>query len=700
MPPNSPQPTPARLTGSRRHTASRLLLASLALLLISPVGAAPAATLPVADARALSAPAQAATPLLIPAPTRAEFQAGTLPLGGLGLAVRGNAPELGWAARDLRAEWRTRLGLDLPDGGGLNIVVGMRDDPDLAARAQAAGLLNTQPEGYALWVDATGAYVVGADARGAYLGAQTLRQLLTPAGLRYARVSDAPALAQRVAMIYLDQYSQGVNDRLIPMLAQLKYNQVLIMSNYVQWDVARAGGWAHPGGASKAEAARVAQLARDYGLEPIPLIETLGHTGWMFYGNKNLDLVQDPQSQSPYAYDTLNPATYDRVVLPVLKEAVEVFKPRFVHIGHDEVRNKDRFPARPNGVAAGFEKLFVDDTIKLHDYLKGLNVGTMIWHDTAFADAFAASIPPQLPNDIVVAYWNYNTGADYPLLATIKAAGFPTLGAAWFDPLNPENFAKSAQKYAVGGMIQTRWTGYFGNPSIWDGAAEQGQAYLRAANAFWNPAAPPLAAPDLAYRDLYQPTPYRAVPGALVDLTPLVTRSLTDKGGQGWIGKGTDTDLSQLPTGDVRLGAYRFHISGAVMLRGSRPAASSLPERATIELNRKLAGLAFLHTTGWSSPTNREQIGRIEIAFENGQTLTQPLEYGRHIRAWTDLVPTSMVQAPAWRGQTKDGLDVALGVLEWQNPTPDAAVRSVSYVSEGKSANPTLLGLTILDSAP
>ena len=48
----------------------------------------------------------------------------------------------------------------------------------------------------------------------------TLRQLLTPTGLRYARISDFPGLKTRVAMIYLDSYSQGVNDRLIPMLAQ------------------------------------------------------------------------------------------------------------------------------------------------------------------------------------------------------------------------------------------------------------------------------------------------------------------------------------------------------------------------------------------------------------------------------------------------------------------------------------------------
>ena len=295
----------------------------LACLVLTSALAAPAALTPVPDALAAS-PSR----VIIPAPQRAEFPAGTLPLTGLALKLVGDAPELGWAARDLTAEWQTRLETPLPDSGAVSITIGTRADAGLAAKARAAGLYTEQPEGYALWVDASGAYIVGADAKGAYYGAQTLRQLLTPAGLRFARIQDFPGLRQRVAMIYLDSYSKGVNDRLIPMLAELKYNAALIMSNYVQWDVAKSGGWASPAGASKAEAARVAALARSYGLEPIPLIETLGHVAWMFQGGKNLDLVQDPQSQNPYAYDTLNPDTYNRVIFPVLKEAVETFKPQ------------------------------------------------------------------------------------------------------------------------------------------------------------------------------------------------------------------------------------------------------------------------------------------------------------------------------------------------------------------------------------
>lgn len=663
----------------------------LSAFVLSSALAAPLAVTPVPDAR-LTPPRSD----LVPQPQKVEFSAGMLPLAGLGVKVVGSAPELDWAIRDLREEWRMRLGTPLPDGGKTSIVIGTRADADLAAKAKAAGLSTEAPESYALWVDGQGAYVVGADPRGAYHGAQTLRQLLTPDGLRFARVQDAPALAQRVAMLYLDSSSQSVNDRLIPLLAQLKYNAVLVMSDYVQWDVAKAGGWAHPGGATKAEAARVANLAREHGLEVIPLIETLGHVGWMFQGGKNLDLVQDPESQNPFAYDTLNPQTYERVIFPVLREAIEVFQPKVIHIGHDEVRNRDRFPARENGKAAGFERLFVDDTLKLHDFLKAWGVGTMIWHDAAFAGSVVGMLPARLPKDILVAYWNYTADTNTDTLRRIRALGFPVLGASWAEPGNAEGLSRAAVQTGAVGMIQTRWSGYFGNPSIWDGMAEQGVALVRAGASFWNPAGQAVKRADALYRDLYAPSAYRQTAGSLVNLAPLVTRGLTDEDGKGWIGKGPDTDLRNLGSGNVRIGDYRFDVRGAVMLRGNRAATKDLPERVTIELGRKADALAFLHTTGWPAPTNREMIGRYEIRYADGSVLNQPLEYGRHIRAWTDTLPSSMIVAPGWTGKTRDGLDVNVPVLEWTNPKPGVAIQSVTLISEGKGANPTLIGLTLI----
>lgn len=45
---------------------------------------------------------------------------------------------------------------------------------------------------------------------------------------------------------------------------------------------------------------------------------------------------------------------------------------------------------------------------------------------------------------------------------------------------------------------------------------------------------------------------------------------------------------------------------------------------------------------------------------------------------------------------TGEGLNVAVPVLEWVNPKPDQAIRSVTLVSASGNANPALLGLTVL----
>lgn len=671
----------------------------LGALLLGAAQAAPLALTATPEARAVRPFAA-----VVPTPRQATYPAGTLPLAGLGVKTVGAAPELTWAVRDLRDEWKVRLGIPLPDGGGKSITIGTRADADLAARAKAAGLYTEAPEGYALWVDAGGAFVVGADAKGAYYGAQTLRQLLTPEGLRFARIQDAPALKRRMAMLYLDAASKPVNDRLIPLLAALKYNSVLVMSNYVQWDVAKAGGWAHPGGATKAEAKRVAELARSYGMDVVPLLETPGHATWMFNNGKNLDLAQDPDVPAPYAYDTLNPASYERVILPTLKEIVETFAPRTVHIGRDEARadGRGRFPGRPNGVAVGFEKLFTDDTLKLHAFLKERGVGTMIWHDVAFADSLIGSVPPKLPKDIQVGFWNYTGDANPDLMRRIRALGFPVLGASWWKAGNAEGMAKAAAQAGADGMIQTRWSGYFGNTSVWDGMAEQGVALVRAGAAFWNPDAPPVANDVQVYRSLYQPQAYAKAAGQLVDLSPAVTRALKDDSGSGWIQKGASTDLRHLPAGkDVALGDYRFNVSGAVMLRGSRPAARELPEQVTLDLGgRKADALALLLTTGWAGANSREVIGKLDVKYADGSLLSVPLEYGRHLRSWTEVAGTtenlSMIPAPGWTGKTGDGLDVNVLVLDWTNPKPGVAIQALTLSSAGRGANPTLLGLTLI----
>ncbi|RIH85187.1 glycoside hydrolase family 20 zincin-like fold domain-containing protein [Calidithermus roseus] len=677
------------------------LLSLVGFLATLPAFAIPLALTPVPDAYLGSAPAS-----LLPPPQEARLSEAFLSLEGLALQAEGPQPELQWALRDLSREVQARFGTTLATEGSKLLRVGTLEHPELAQAARERGLTPDKPEGYALWVEEGGAAVVGFDALGAYRGAQTLRQLLTPQGFRFAQVRDWPAFGWRMAMIYLDKDSRAVNDVLVPLLAKLKYSHVLVMSDYVQWNSSRAL-W-HPSGAPRAEAERVVRLIREHGMEPVPLLELLSHAQWLFYNpqtgryDANKDLWADPEAPNSFAYDPLVPRVYE-VVLPILSEVVEVFKPRYVHIGHDELTAQNRFPAKPEAVAVGLPRLFVDDTLRLYNHLKGLGVGTMIWHDVAFSEAYREQIAPALPKDIVVAYWNYSAAADYPLLGVVRGLGFGVLGSSWYNPGNPESMAQAALRYGANGVLQTRWSGYFGNATMYDGQAEQAVAYFNAASAFWNPPAPGAPPDDLAarYRQAWRVPPFTPIAGQLVDLGPAVTRRLADPDETQWIQKGPSTDLSALPSGVVRLGPYRFHVSGAVMLKGARAAASDLPQSVTLELGGvKARALAFLHTTGWIGSQRYERVGSYTLTYADGSKATLPLEYGRHLTSWLEPQVRTVVYEPVWRGRTQDGLEAGLNVLVWNNPKPDQPIQSLTLESSGAAANPTLVGLTLLERLP
>ncbi|WP_218022975.1 hypothetical protein, partial [Calidithermus terrae] len=203
------------------------------------------------------------------------------------------------------------------------------------------------------------------------------------------------------------------------------------------------------------------------------------------------------------------------------------------------------------------------------------------------------------------------------------------------------------------------------------------------------------------YRHAWRVPPFAPIAGQLADLTPAVTRRLADPDETQWIQKGPGTDLSALPTGVVRLGPYRFHVSGAVMLKGARAAAADLPQSVTLELGgAKARALAFLHTTGWIGSQRYERVGSYTLTYADGSKATLALEYGRHLTSWLEPQVRTVVYEPVWRGKTADGLDAGLNALVWNNPKPELPIQSLTLESGGAAANPTLVGLTLLERSP
>src|SRR5205085_9914236 len=136
-----------------------------------------------------------------------------------------------------------------------------------------------------------------------------------------------------------------------------KFNHIVLQCESTQWDTDRKI-WIRSS-IPKDQLAQYVKIARDNGIEPIPLVQSLGHMEWMFRNGANRELAEDPDQ--PYAYAVTNPKSYD-FIHGIDAEAIELFKPlNYFHIGHDEVDMRGRYPHREDAKKLGKSALFATD---------------------------------------------------------------------------------------------------------------------------------------------------------------------------------------------------------------------------------------------------------------------------------------------------------------------------------------------------
>jgi len=298
-------------------------------------------------------------------------------------------------------------------------------------------------EGYVLSVSKAGVVLAGADARGAFYGAQTLAQLVRPgpaASLLGAAVRDWPALPIRGAHVYLPPRGQmAFFERLLDYLAGMKCNTLFLeiggglayerrprintawrsfcrranayrperdpMPESLATDAMRrrmgqdGSCIAHPAGPvamqvhrafyknsphtelaggewlTKDEARRIADLCRDRHVEVIPEVQSFSHSYYLCCAYPEIaERADDP---FPDTYCPSRPKTYE-VLFDVMDEVIEVFGPRTIHCGHDELYTIRVCPAcrRRSG-----HELLAGDVSRIHDFLAARGVRTAMWGD-------------------------------------------------------------------------------------------------------------------------------------------------------------------------------------------------------------------------------------------------------------------------------------------------------------------------------
>jgi hypothetical protein len=586
-----------------------------------------------------------------------------------------------------------------------------------------------QQGAYFLRVAADGVRIVGRLLEGAFYGVQTLMQWLQPTegALEAApvRIIDYPHLKWRGVHLF-GSTEAGFLPRLIEnVIAHTKFNHLVLECGYGQWETIREA-WVDIS-APKSLLRKAVQVSRQNLLEPVPLIQSLGHMYWAFRNDANKHLAEDPDT--PWAIAPRGAET--RPFLQRLYDEVfEVFQPRQFHIGMDEVTLRGRFPNRPESRGATVAELFVEHTEWVHSELKRRGIEkVLMWGDMLLAPGEAndggahAKSPDEarftrerlsrLP-DLVICDWHYTPTEPerYISLDVLQRAGFrEMIATTWYNPRNIATFAKAARQRRIAGLLQSTWAGYSLNEGTLQGIElRQFVAYLLAGAYAWDTDLPlPESLPydfERLFIERYrrEAVPLQAREGFVVDLSAAYNFDLAT----------LSPLFAELPRGSVWLGGHRFALgesphshalsplskggegwgeggSNALML-ASYLAPKPLPREVRIPLERRAQSLYLLHTAGWQTEQGKE-VGRLTVEYADGTQAEQPIIYGLHLRAWNDRL-YALEGLPLWRARDASGNLATLRMLHWRNQHPEKPLRAVRFVATDPIAGWTLLALS------
>jgi hypothetical protein len=192
---------------------------------------------------------------------------------------------------------------------------------------------------------------------------------------------------------------------------------------------------------------------------------------------------------------------------------------------------------------------------------------------------------------------------------------------------------------------------------------------------------------------------------AVIDLSKLVNRSLGDEqaddGKGGWSDQGSSADMKGFPTGKKMNEGVPFEIlsplSCIVLDSPARP-QSKLPKSVVIPMDRKADALFFLHSGAYLEAGKLHWTYR--ILYADGKSEEIKMVAGANIRDWsqanlTDFENTKTTRTTVWPDKVGNVLSPTCGVyrLEWLNPRPKEAIKSVEMISAGRGV-PILLAVT------
>jgi hexosaminidase len=553
----------------------------------------------------------------------------------------------------------------------------VQKDFELNVRISDIGL---PPQGYRIQAKPGSIDIQGQDDEGLRHAMNTLALLVyADNGRLYVpecTIEDWPSVDWRGVHLFVGPQALRFHDRLFSrVLVPLKFNKAVIQCERTDW-------LAQPGirtdmTMSRGDLQAEFEMLRAMGVEPIPLIQSWGHMGWIFANQQNLDIAfsRDPL----FSVDVTNPRTRE-VLTAIWNEAIALLKPKTIHFGLDEVDMRG-WPDDPEKVSQHWEMHlpWLGELAKRH------GVEMMLWSDKGLAPGEAVDAThghtkehakrrrDAIPRGAYIADWHYRADArPEPFLTSLrlwKEEGFRPIASTWFRPENIRGFNLAAVQEGAG-TLQTTWAGYESNEENMLRAFHQFSAMVLSADYAWSGRETLLA--DLEYdpMDVFRRLLYGhrsvASPVRGLKLDPMGART-------------------------ARVGDLSFLIAKNPLALHSMimpPNASGTTHAPASTLELPFEAEATEIALAWDTQVKVEEsevVAHLTINLADGEVVRQPVIYGRHVRAPGD-------ERPAYFGERSEGL-TAFRLRLGERPVK---VTGLTFESRSPYAGLRLHGVTLL----
>lgn len=301
-----------------------------------------------------------------------------------------------------------------------------------------------------------------------------------------------PKIAWRGVHLFVGPAALAFHKRLwTNVLLPLGYNKAVLQCDLVQWSaLAKSRSKLRM---STHDVAKLCNWYRSVGVEPIPLVQSLGHMDWLLGDARYRRLAVNPSV--PYTLDPRKKGAAE-LLGKIWAEVIKVTKAKTIHFGLDEIALRG-FPDRL-GLAT---ELWKRQLVSLCALAKRHNVRMMLWGDECLSPGQAPNSTnapsvqealerrSYLPHGALVGDWHYARLTPLegyiPSLRLFKSEGFQPIACTWYRPENIRTFTLAAIQEGAG-ILQTTWAGYEGSENVMKANLKQFSAMVLAADYAWS----------------------------------------------------------------------------------------------------------------------------------------------------------------------------------------------------------------------